>query len=123
MLVAVAAATCTVRDGLDTSRALRTVNGIAADMGSFPDEFSVLLLPARDVECSLRITSSRAGRPWTGVYPEYQAALHAVLVEQARRGVYTHVIECGDRTADAVHDEILAAVRNAMPGAWSAGSR
>lgn len=79
MLLAVAAATCAVKDGLSVREALWTVFGIA-DSRTTPLETSILLLPSLDLERSYAITSARENRPWTGIYPAYQRRLHQVLL-------------------------------------------
>ncbi|MFD5319395.1 hypothetical protein [Streptomyces sp. NPDC127098] len=109
MLLAVAAATCAVKDGLTVREALDTVTGIA-DPRTALSETSILLLPSIDPNRSYAITSAREGRPWTGVYPTYQRTLHAVLLLQADQGAYTAVVDCEDRTRDDVHAEVLARV-------------
>ncbi|MGW6904813.1 hypothetical protein [Streptomyces sp. NPDC054940] len=80
MLLAVAATTCAVKDGLTVQRAMDTVTVIAGPH-SVPLEASVLLLTSLDSERSYAITSAREGRHWTGVYPAYQRTLQAVLLQ------------------------------------------
>ncbi|WP_405643990.1 hypothetical protein [Streptomyces uncialis] len=106
MLLAVAAATCVVKDGLTVGEAFKTVTGIAGSRAATP-ETSILLLPSFDAERSYAITSEREGRPWTGIYPAYQKALHAVLLHQVDHGAYTAVVDCEDRSLDAVHSDVL----------------
>jgi hypothetical protein len=106
MLLAVATATCVVKDGLTVGEASKTVTGIAGSQAGAP-ETSILLLPSLDAERSYTITSAREGRPWTGIYPAYQKTLHAVLLHQADHGVYTAVVDCEDRSLDAVHADVL----------------
>ncbi|MFF7848520.1 hypothetical protein ACFZDF_13170 [Streptomyces sp. NPDC007910] len=106
MLLAVATATCVVKDGLTVGEAFKTVTGIAGSRATAP-EVSILLLPSLDAECSYAITSAREGRPWTGIYPDYQKTLHAVLLHQAERGSYTAVVDCENRSLDGVHSDVL----------------
>ncbi|MFF3848691.1 hypothetical protein [Streptomyces sp. NPDC002328] len=105
MLLAVATATCVVKDGLTVGEAFKTVTGIAGSRAVAP-ETSILLLPSLDVERSYAITSAREGRPWTGIYPAYQKTLHAVLLHQADHGAYTAVVDCEDRSLDDVHGDV-----------------
>ncbi|GGU68812.1 hypothetical protein GCM10010211_37780 [Streptomyces albospinus] len=114
MLLAVAAATCVVKDRLTVREALGTVAGIARAR-STPVETSVLLLPARDPDRSYAITSAREGRSWTGIYPAYQMALHSVLLRQADNGVYSAVVDCQDRSTDDVYAEVLGCVSAHLP--------
>jgi len=107
MLLAVAAATCAVKEHLPVPQAMDIVAGIAGAYPSWP-ETAVLLVPALDAERSFAITSAREGRPWTGIYPAYQKTLHAVLLQQADRGSYAAVVNCEDRSPDDVHAEIAA---------------
>lgn len=106
MLLAVATATCVVKDGLTAGEAFKTVTGIAGSRAAAPPETSILLLPSLDAERSYAITSAREGRPWTGIYPAYQKALHAVLLHQADHGAYTAVVDCEDRSLDDVHADV-----------------
>ncbi|WP_329131306.1 hypothetical protein OG552_09820 [Streptomyces sp. NBC_01476] len=106
MLLAVATATCVVKDGLTVSEAFKTVSGIAGSRAASP-ETSILLLPSLDAERSYAITSVREGRPWTGIYPAYQKTLHAVLLQQADHGSYTAVVDCEERSLDAVQSDVL----------------
>ncbi|MET7800495.1 hypothetical protein [Streptomyces decoyicus] len=106
MLLAVAAATYVVKNGLTVPKALATVAGIAGSRTT-PPETALLLLPSLDPERSYAITSAREGRPWTGIYPAYQKTLHAVLLHQAGHNTYTAVVDCEDRTPDDVHAEVL----------------
>ncbi|MFB7761511.1 hypothetical protein ACWD33_05415 [Streptomyces xiamenensis] len=106
MLLAVAAATCVVKDGLTVSEAFKTVTGIAGARAATA-ETSILLLPSSDAERSYAITSAREGRPWTGIYPDYQKTLHAVLLRQVDHGVFTAVVDCENRSLDAVHSDVL----------------
>ncbi|KMS74079.1 hypothetical protein ACM01_15755 [Streptomyces viridochromogenes] len=107
MLLAVATATCVVKDGLTVREAIETVAGIVGSR-TFPPETSVLLFPSLDGERSYAITSSREGRAWTGVYPAYQRTLHAVLLQQADQGLYTAVVNCEDRSPDDIHAHVAA---------------
>jgi len=109
MLLAVAAATCAVKDGLTAGEALDTVSGIAGSR-STPSETSILLLPSLDAERSYTITSAREGRPWTGIYPAYQKTLHAALLHQAGHGAYATIVDCEGRSADEVHAELLGGI-------------
>ncbi|MFB7630450.1 hypothetical protein ACFC0M_05800 [Streptomyces sp. NPDC056149] len=106
MLLAVAAATCAVKDGLPVREALDTVSGIAGSR-AIPQETSVLLMPSVDAERSYAITSARERRPWTGIYPAYQRRLHAVLLHQADHGTYSAVIDCENRSVDDISAEVL----------------
>ncbi|WP_260637105.1 hypothetical protein [Streptomyces angustmyceticus] len=106
MLLAVATATCVVKDGLTTGEASKTVTGIAGSRAGAP-ETSLLLLPSLDAKRSYATTSAREGRHWAGIYPAYQKALHAVLLRQADHGAYTAVVDCESRTVDEVHAEVL----------------
>ncbi|MDX3025957.1 hypothetical protein [Streptomyces acidiscabies] len=114
MLLAVAAATCAVKEHLPVQQALDTVSGIAGAHPCWP-ETAVLLVPALDAERSYAITSAREGRPWTGIYPAYQMALHAVLLQQADHGSYAAVVNCEDRSPDEVHAEIAALLDSTLP--------
>lgn len=106
MLLAVATATCVVKDELTVGEAFKTVTDIAGSRAAAP-ETSVLLLPSLDAERSYTITSAREGRPWTGIYPAYQTTLHAVLLHQADHGSYTAVVDCEDRSLDDVHADVI----------------
>ncbi|MFD4371081.1 hypothetical protein [Streptomyces sp. NPDC058486] len=106
MLLAVATATCVVKDGLTVGEASKTVTGIAGSRAAMP-ETSVLLLPSFDAERSYAITSAREGRPWTGIYPAYQKTLHTVLLHQADHGSYTAVVDCEDRSLDDIHGHVV----------------
>ena len=106
MLLAVATATCVVKDGLTVGEAFETVTDIAGSRAGTP-ETSILLLPSRDAERSYAITSAREGRLWTGVYPAYQKTLHAVLLHQAHQRAYTAVVDCENRSLDDVHADVL----------------
>ncbi|MER5769028.1 hypothetical protein [Streptomyces sp. NPDC001985] len=106
MLLAVAAATCVVKDGLTVGEAFKTVTGIAGSRAA-ASETSILLLPSLDAERSYAMTSAREGRPWTGIYPAYQKSLHAVLLHQTAHGAYNTVVDCEDRSLDDVHSNIL----------------
>ncbi|WP_326740351.1 hypothetical protein [Streptomyces sp. NBC_01022] len=105
MLLAVSTATCVVKDGLSVGEALKTVTGIAGSRGE-ASEISILLVPSLNAERSYAIASAREGRPWTGIYPEYQKTLHAVLLHQVGHGAYTDVVDCEGRSLDDVHDEV-----------------
>ncbi|MFD4833656.1 hypothetical protein ACFWPV_27990 [Streptomyces uncialis] len=106
MLLAVAAATCVVKDGLAVGEAFKTVTGIARSRAA-AHETSILLLPSLDAERSYAMTSAREGRPWTGIYPAYQKSLHAVLLHQTEHGAYTAVVDCEERSLDDVHSDVL----------------
>ncbi|MFG2565221.1 hypothetical protein ACGFR6_07235 [Streptomyces sp. NPDC048567] len=106
MLLAVATATCVVKDGLTVGEAFKTVTDIAGSRAA-ASETSVLLLASFDAERSYAITSAREGRPWTGIYPDYQKTLHAVLLHQAGHGTYTAVVDCENRSLDDVHSDLL----------------
>ncbi|MFF3787438.1 hypothetical protein [Streptomyces sp. NPDC001933] len=109
MLLAVATATCVVKDGLTVGEAFKTVAGIAGSRAIAP-ETAILLLPSLDAERSYAITSTREGRPWTGVYPAYQKTLHAVLLHQVDHDTYTAVVDCEGRSLDDVHADVLGHV-------------
>ncbi|MGW3493402.1 hypothetical protein [Streptomyces sp. NPDC001020] len=106
MLLAVATATCVVKDGLTVAEAFKTVTAIAGSRAAGP-ETSILLLPSLDAERSYAVTSAREGRPWTGIYPAYQKTLHAVLLHQADQGAYTAVVDCEGRSLNDVHAVVL----------------
>ncbi|MFI0718319.1 hypothetical protein [Streptomyces sp. NPDC021224] len=106
MLTAVAAATSIVKDGLSADEALRTVRQIAASFLT-PRETSVLLLPSLDADRSYAITSVRETGSWTGVYPDYQRHLHAVLCHQAEQSVYSLVVDCEGHDLVEVHRQIV----------------
>ncbi|MFE5854471.1 hypothetical protein ACFQ61_14810 [Streptomyces sp. NPDC056500] len=106
MLLAVAAATCVVKDGLAVGEAFKTVMGITGSRAA-AHETSILLLPSLDAERSCAMTSAREGRPWTGIYPAYQKSLHAVLLHQTEHGAYNTVVDCEDRSLDDVHSDVL----------------
>lgn len=109
MLLAVATATCVVKDGLTIGEAFKTVTGIAGSRAAGA-ETSILLLPSLDAERSYAITSAREGRRWTGIYTAYQKTLHAVLLHQADRGSYTAIVDCEDRSLDDIHTDVLGHV-------------
>ncbi|WP_431951222.1 hypothetical protein [Actinacidiphila sp. bgisy167] len=114
MLLAVAAATCVVKDGLTVGEAFKTVTGIAGARATAPEN-SILLLPSLDAERSYAITSVREGRPWTGIYPAYQKTLHAVLLHQADHGSYTAIVDCENRSLDDVHADVIAHLDLSQP--------
>ncbi len=118
MLLAVAAATCAVKDGLTVREAVATVAGIAGSR-SGPPETSVLLLPSLDAERSYAITRAPArAAPGPGSTPAYQKTLHAVLLHQAHQGTYTAVVDCENRSVDKVHADVrhhIAAHLSAPP--------
>lgn len=114
MLTAVAAATSIVKDGLSADEALRTVRQIAASFPT-PRETSVLLLPSLDADRSYAITSVREARPWTGIYPDYQRYLHAVLCHQAEEGVYNLVVVCEDFDQVEVQRRIVTGLDLPLP--------
>ncbi|MFI1867562.1 hypothetical protein [Streptomyces jumonjinensis] len=109
MLLAVATATCVVKDGLTVGEALKTVTDIAGSRAAAP-ETAILLLSSLDAERGYAITSAREGRPWTGIYPAYQKTLHAVLLHQVDHGAYTAVVDCEDRSLDDIHADVLSHV-------------
>lgn len=106
MLLAVAAATCAIKDGLTVGEAFTTVTGIAGSRAETP-ETSILLLPSLDPERSYALTSAREDRPWTGVYPAYQKTLYTVLLHQADHDAYTAVLDCEHHSLDDVHATVL----------------
>ncbi|MFJ6939167.1 hypothetical protein [Streptomyces sp. NPDC101132] len=109
MLLAVATATCVVKDGLTVGEAFKTVTGISGSRATAA-ETAILLLPSLDAERSYAITSAREGSPWTGIYPAYQKTLHTVLLHQADHGSYTAVVDCEDRSLDDIHADVLGHV-------------
>lgn len=113
MMQAVAAATCAVKDQLPVPAALRLVEAIESSYPRPPVETAVLLLPSLDTEKSLAITSAREDRPWTGLYPAYQRALHRVLLLQRERGDYAYTVIAESRDLDAVHVDVSTALRTA----------
>ncbi|WP_326597887.1 hypothetical protein [Streptomyces sp. NBC_01803] len=113
MLLAVAAATCALKDGLTVPAALDRVTVLAEQPS--PDETSVLLLPSRDPDRSYAITSARENRPWTGVYPAYQRLLHQVLLLQAERGTYPVVVLCEGRSAADIHAAVAGHLSSYLP--------
>ncbi|MEW1545701.1 hypothetical protein [Streptomyces tsukubensis] len=122
MLLAVAAATCVVKDGLTVRESLRTVAGIAGSRAGAV-ETSILLLPSLNAGRSYAVTSAREGRPWTGVYPVYQKTLHAVLLHQADQSTYTAVVDCEDRSVDEVHTDVVDRLGPALLTGLTDGSR
>jgi len=113
MLIAAAAATSAVKDGLGPEQALAGVEEIVAESElTFPPEAAILLLPSHDTARSYAITSVREGRVWTGVYVRYQHTLHTVLNLQANRGAFAAVIDCEGRDADEVHADVQAHAEN-----------
>lgn len=115
MLLAAAAATCSVKEEVDLDDALAKINAIARDQEAPAPEIGVLLLPSLDTERSLRITAERQKQPWTGVYHEYQRRLHRTLLRQAESGAYDVVIDCENRGVDDVQAEVLRAYDNRVP--------
>lgn len=107
MLVAVAAATCVLKERTTLGEALTKVAAFLPS-APLPKEQTLLLLPSRDAARSYVVTSSREGRPWTGVYSAYQGLLHQALIHQAEHGLYTAVVDCEGRPLDDIHDEITA---------------
>lgn len=95
-----------VKNGLTVGEAFKTVTGIAGSRAATPESF-VHLLPSSDAERSYAITSAREGRPWTGIYPDYQKTLHAVLLRQVDHGAFTEVVDCENRSLDVVHSDAL----------------
>ncbi|MFI1097335.1 hypothetical protein [Streptomyces sp. NPDC020917] len=114
MLMAVAAATSVVKEGLSAREALWTVREIAAPVPA-PQETSVLLIPSLHPERSYAITSVREGRAWTGIYPRYQRVLHEILLRQAEEGTYALVVDCEDRSLDEVHGCIVDGIALPLP--------
>jgi hypothetical protein len=106
MLIAVSAATASVKEGSSPAEALTAVEGIAA-FRVLAQEVPVLLLPSLDAERSYAITSAREGRPWTGVYPAYQRTLHAVLLHQVERGAYAGVVDCEGKSIEQVQADVV----------------
>jgi hypothetical protein len=113
MLLAVAAATCALKDGLPVPAALDRVTTLAEQPS--PAETSVLLLPSPDPDRSYAITSARESRPWTGVYPAYQRLLHQVLLLQAERGTYPVIVLCEGRSAADVHAAVADRLSTYFP--------
>ncbi|MFC9640007.1 hypothetical protein ACFTZF_15790 [Streptomyces mirabilis] len=113
MLLAVSAATCSLKDGLTVPDALARVVDIAA-REAHPPETAILLMPALDAERSYAITSAREARPWTGVYPSYQRTLHQVLLHQAEEGAYTAVVDCEGSSVEGVHAGVIGNISTAI---------
>ncbi|MFI9310907.1 hypothetical protein [Streptomyces triculaminicus] len=108
MLMAAAAATCYLKDQLGIDAALDTVTCLASEVfPQAPEEASVLLLPSWDTSRSYAITSARDQDDWTGIYSDYQHALHRVLLAQAERDCYSTVIDCENRSVHEVHAQVL----------------
>ncbi|WP_327373034.1 hypothetical protein OG393_03325 [Streptomyces sp. NBC_01216] len=107
MLIAVSAATASVKEASSPAEALGAVERIAASRTP-TREMSVLLLPSLDADRSYEITSAREGRPWTGVYPTYQRALHGVLLHQVERGAYAGVVDCEGKSIEQVQAEVMS---------------
>ena len=114
MLTAVAAATSVVRDNLSADEAFQTIREITAPFPA-PRETSVLLLPSLDSDRSYAITNARENRPWTGIYPDYQRHLHAILRRQAEEGTYDLVVDCEHRDLAEVHRQIVAGLDLLLP--------
>jgi hypothetical protein len=106
MLLAVAAATSVVKEGLSAREALWTVREIAASIPA-PPETSVLLMPSLDPERSYAIASARERRLWTGIYPSYQKVLHEILLRQSDEGAYDLVVDCEHHDRADVHRQIF----------------
>ncbi|WKD37076.1 hypothetical protein KO717_04825 [Streptomyces xanthophaeus] len=106
MLIAVSAATASVKEDSSPAEALTAVEGIAASRAPAP-EMPVLLMPSLDGERSYVITSAREGRPWTGVYPAYQRTLHTVLLHQAERGAYAGIVDCEGKSVEQVQAHVV----------------
>ncbi|RBM17301.1 hypothetical protein [Streptomyces sp. PT12] len=113
MLLAVAAATCALKDDLSVPAALERVTALAEEPS--PDETSVLLLPSLDSDRSYAITSARENRPWTGVYPAYQRLLHQVLLLQSELEMYPVVVLSEGRSAADVHAEVAGHLVSYLP--------
>ncbi|WP_028649997.1 hypothetical protein [Nocardiopsis sp. CNT312] len=92
MLLATAVATCAVKESLPIEAAWDRVLALLGTQEPHPAEVLVLLLPSPDTERSVAIAQSREGRPWTGVYLDYQRHLHRVLLRMAGRGVFAGVV-------------------------------
>lgn len=115
MLLAVAAATCALKESRTVTAALGQVELLASALPAPPVETALLLLPSLDPERSYAITSAREGRPWTGVYPGYQRLLHQALTHQAEQGRYDAVVLCGDRSAEDIATEIAGHLSQRLP--------
>ena len=103
MLLATAVATCSVKESLAVETAWHRVLALVETDEPNPPELSILLLPALDVEQSNGIAQQREGRPWTGVYLDYQRHLHHVLLHMARQGVFSEVASGQTHGAEATH--------------------
>ncbi|SDN09518.1 hypothetical protein SAMN05216259_102607 [Actinacidiphila guanduensis] len=114
MLIAVAAATSVVKEGLSAREALWTVREIAGPISALP-ETSVLLIPSLDPDRSYAITSARESRPWTGIYPAYQKVLHEILLRQAEEGAYDLVVDCEHHNRADVHERIVEGLGIPLP--------
>lgn len=106
MLLAVAAATCVVKDSLSVREALWTVHTVATPWPASP-ETSILLIPSLDPERSYAIASARESDPWTGIYPSYQRVLHEILLRQAEGGAYDLVVDCEHLDLSEIHQRII----------------
>ncbi|MFE2786776.1 hypothetical protein [Nocardiopsis alba] len=115
MLVAVTAATLAVREGrgpLDAYEVIRSLDSASSLEG--PEETAVLLLPSFDTERSLLLGQTRDQHTWTGLYPEYQRALHEILLHQAEQGTYTHVLDCEGQDVKSTHAHIRSVLEQIM---------
>ena len=92
MLLATAVATCAVKESLPIEAAWTRVLALLETSEPRPQEIPVLLLPALDIERSITTAQQREGRPWGGVYLDYQRHLHRVLLRMAHQGVFAEVI-------------------------------
>ncbi|GAA0981683.1 hypothetical protein Q7689_07660 [Nocardiopsis tropica] len=103
MLLATAVATCTVKESLTVEAAWTRVLALVDTDEPRPPELSILLLPALDLEQSIGIAQQREGRPWAGVYLDYQRRLHRVLLHMAHQGVFAEVVSGQTHGIDATH--------------------
>lgn len=103
MLLATTVATCAVKESLTVEAAWTRVLALVDTDEPHPPELSILLLPALDVEQSIDIAQQREGRPWDGVYLDYQRRLHRVLLHMAHQGVFTEVVSGRTHGIDATH--------------------
>ncbi|MGH3864113.1 MAG: hypothetical protein ACRDSQ_31840 [Actinokineospora sp.] len=98
MLRATCAATAALKDGLSSTRALRVVDHLAADLPAAVPRREVHLLlrrfadPAREAAEALR----REPKPTNKRYATYQRALAEILSLQVERGEYHAVLDVGD---------------------------
>ncbi|WP_017600655.1 hypothetical protein [Nocardiopsis lucentensis] len=103
MLLATAIATCAVKESRSIESAWSRVLALVGAEVPHPAEIPILLVPSLDAECSIAVAQQREGRPWTGVYLDYQRHLHRVLLRMARQGVFAEVVSGPSHDIDATH--------------------